>query len=64
MTPRLQKRNETFRIISENSRINRLVEYAAELEEEIEANKSMDSENNRKEVFFANTSETLQAFEI
>ena len=49
----LQKKNETFRIISENCRINRLVEYAAELEEEIEANKSMDSENNRKRsVFF------------
>jgi len=38
MVPGLQKKNETFRKISENSSINRLAEYAAELEEEIEAN--------------------------
>jgi hypothetical protein len=38
--------------MSENSRINRLAKYAAELEEEIESNKSMDSENNRKRSVF------------
>ncbi len=38
-------------------------EYAAEFEEEIEANSSMDSENNRKRGSFPNTSETVQIFE-
>ena len=38
-------------------------ECAAEFEEEVEANSSMDSENNRKRGVFSNTSETIQIFE-
>jgi|GEM_PF-2072030 hypothetical protein len=50
---RIAEKNENFRKIPESSRRSSPAEYADELEQEIEANNSMDSENNkRKEVFF------------
>ena len=60
---RIAEKNKNFRKIPESSRRNSPAEYAAELEEEIEANNSMDSKNNRKRNVFSNTSETLQVFE-
>jgi D-alanine-D-alanine ligase len=60
---RIAEKNENCRKIPESSRRNSPAEYAAELEEEIEANNYMDSENNRKRSVLSNTSETLQVFE-
>ena len=60
---RIAEKNENFRKILESSRRSSPSEYAAKLEEEIEANNPMDSENNKNRSVFSNTSEILQAFE-
>ena len=54
---------KTFRKISESAPRKSPAECAAEFEEEVEANSSMDSENNRKRGVFSDTSETVQVFE-
>lgn len=54
---------EKCKKISESSLRKSPAECAAEFEEEVEANSSIDSENNRKRGVFSDTSETVQAFE-
>lgn len=54
---------ETSYKIPESAFIKSPAEYAAEFEEEIEANSSMNSEDDGEQSVFSDTSETIQAYE-
>lgn len=54
---------EIFKKMPENTPRKSPAECAAEFEEEVEANSSLDSENEGKRSVFSNASETINAFE-
>ena len=54
---------EIFKKMPESTPRKSPAECAAEFEEEVEANSSLDSENEGKRSVFSNASETINAFE-